>query len=456
MFLACLLSTLSFASAGKFVHEKNQNKTLVLLDSWATIETHSLFFEHVRNMGSGNHTLEFKLISGNPNEDVKLQQFEKYFYDNIILMAPTVRSFGKEVKVKDLLDFVDGGHNIMVFASSDSRKVVRDIANEFGVDFEDYGYHMEGGEAPKTGAQASLSRTAWSSSLFEPLERVFSKLERPVLYEDGIGSILDNNENNKHVFPILRADPGSFSVNPNAPTDKSKYGGVSGQQLTLVAGYQTLYNQRVTLSGSMKMCSNEAMLANRDPSLDNAIESSPNYKLCTELVEWNLQERGVLRVDNVRHNKLGDKRGGSNPENYKRQVDIEYFVDIHQKMNGEWVPYVADDVQFQFTMLDPYYQVAMTQPDKSKATYTYQLKTPWRLGIFKFIVDYKRYGLTYIDNRMEVSVIQLRHDEFPRYEVTGYPYYTNVFVMMLASFIFVNYFAFGDYSKVDGVKAKQS
>ena len=103
-------------------------------------------------------------------------------------------------------------------------------------------------------------------------------------------------------------------------------------------------------------------------------------------------------------------------------------------------------------MLDPYYQVALEQPDKASATYTYQLKTPWRLGIFKFAIDYKRYGMTYIDNAMEVSVIQLRHDEFPRYETTGYPYYVNVFVLMSASFLFVAGFAFSDFSKVKGVK----
>jgi len=66
------------------------------------------------------------------------------------------------------------------------------------------------------------------------------------------------------------------------------------------------------------MCSNEAMLANRDPAKGATIESSPNYVLCTEMVEWNLYERGVLRVDNVRHNKVGDEWDGSNPENYKR------------------------------------------------------------------------------------------------------------------------------------------
>jgi hypothetical protein len=60
------------ALAGTFVKQKSENKTLVLLDSWATVESHSIFFEHIRTMGGGNHTLEFKLISGWPNEDNKL------------------------------------------------------------------------------------------------------------------------------------------------------------------------------------------------------------------------------------------------------------------------------------------------------------------------------------------------------------------------------------------------
>jgi oligosaccharyltransferase complex subunit beta len=102
-------------------------------------------------------------------------------------------------------------------------------------------------------------------------------------------------------------------------------------------------------------------------------------------------------------------------------------------------------------MLDPYYQVPLERNGKS-ATYSYKLKTPWRLGIFKFVVDYKRYGLSYIDSSLEVSVIQLRHDEFPRYETTGYPYYACVFVLMGSSFMFVIHFAFSDFSKVKGVK----
>ena len=35
---------------------------------------------------------------------------------------------------------------------------------------------------------------------------------------------------------------------------------VSGEQLTLVAGYQSRYNNRATISGSLHMCSDEFIL----------------------------------------------------------------------------------------------------------------------------------------------------------------------------------------------------
>jgi hypothetical protein len=44
-----ILQILSFksASAGTFIKEKSQNKTLVIVDTWATLETHSIFFDHI-------------------------------------------------------------------------------------------------------------------------------------------------------------------------------------------------------------------------------------------------------------------------------------------------------------------------------------------------------------------------------------------------------------------------
>ena len=63
-------------------------------------------------------------------------------------MVPTVKSFGEDLQIKDLLDFVDYHHNLMVFANSKSGKVVRVLANEFGLDFENYGFVMKGGRSP--------------------------------------------------------------------------------------------------------------------------------------------------------------------------------------------------------------------------------------------------------------------------------------------------------------------
>jgi len=168
MILALLCTLLYHVSAGTFVPAKSQNRTLVVVDTWATLETHSIFFDHIRQMGAGNHTLEFRLISGSAQESQVIQQFNKYLYDNIILMAPTVKSFGLDMKIKDLLQFVDFHHNLMVFANDQSRKVVRDLVNEFGMDFEDYGYVMQGGLAPE-GTDMKGENVAWSKGMFSPL-----------------------------------------------------------------------------------------------------------------------------------------------------------------------------------------------------------------------------------------------------------------------------------------------
>jgi hypothetical protein len=58
-------------------------KTLVLLDNWYHTETHSLFWNQLRQM---NFELDFKMIE-DPN--IKLTYFGEYLYNNLIFFAPT-------------------------------------------------------------------------------------------------------------------------------------------------------------------------------------------------------------------------------------------------------------------------------------------------------------------------------------------------------------------------------
>ena len=158
----------------------------------------------------------------------------------------------------------------------------------------------------------------------------------------------------------------------------------------------------------------------------------------------------------MRHNKKGEacERGTSveecpNPENYKIEDNIEFYIDLEQKVEGEWRPYIADDIQLQFIMLDPYYSVMLSRDNDlstdAKSTYTYKFRVPQRLGIFRFVIDYWRYGLTFLDEQCEVSVIQWRHDAFPRYLTRAMPFYVTVFVLMAGFFIFVASFLFSSF-----------
>ena len=76
-----LISLLSLINSS-LIYSANA-KTLVLLDDWHYIETHSLFWKQLRNMG---FELDYKMID-DPN--IKLTYFGEYLYNNVIYFAPT-------------------------------------------------------------------------------------------------------------------------------------------------------------------------------------------------------------------------------------------------------------------------------------------------------------------------------------------------------------------------------
>ena len=131
-------------------------------------------------------------------------------------------------------------------------------------------------------------------------------------------------------------------------------------------------------------------------------------RFCYQLVNWVFQESGVLRATNLRHNKQGEScreksiEDCPNPENYKIEDHVEFYIDLEQKTEGQWHPYEANDIQLEFIMLEPYYSVKLEREpnsDSNKATYSYKFRVPQRLGIFRFVVDYWRYGLTFLDEQ---------------------------------------------------------
>ena len=56
-------------------------------------------------------------------------------------------------------------------------------------------------------------------------------------------------------------------------------------------------------------------------------------------------------------------------------------------------------------MLEPYIRMPLEIIEKTKGVYSANFRTPQRLGIFKFYVEYMRHGLSYINLDDEVSII---------------------------------------------------
>lgn len=68
----------------KLISQEDITKTLIVLDNWATIETHSVFFSHLKD--KLGHKLEFAMAATGPHI---VKHYDEYYFDNIVFMAPS-------------------------------------------------------------------------------------------------------------------------------------------------------------------------------------------------------------------------------------------------------------------------------------------------------------------------------------------------------------------------------
>jgi oligosaccharyltransferase complex subunit beta len=83
---------------------------------------------------------------------------------------------------------------------------------------------------------------------------------------------------------------------------------------------------------------------------------------------------------------------------------LEYFIDIYEYdfETATWKPFLTDDIQIEFTTLNPYYRLQMKM--MNKPTYSVSFKAPDRCGVFKFIIEYRRVGYSYLDVSTKVRI----------------------------------------------------
>ena len=69
-----------------FIKVEKKTATLVLLDSWATIETHSHMFDYIRD--TLGHQVTFEMMESKINLKDSAVQWR---FDNVVLMTPSIK-----------------------------------------------------------------------------------------------------------------------------------------------------------------------------------------------------------------------------------------------------------------------------------------------------------------------------------------------------------------------------
>lgn len=396
-------------------------RVLVIVDDLALKQTNSKYFKSLEDAG-------FQLdIKTSTDSTVKLFKYDELIYNSLVLMAPKSNSFGSDITINSITNFIDAGGNVLVVADSDVEDAVRTLAIECGLELDDKGNSVIdhfNHDAADGGAHTRIVSKV--DNLIEQ-DAITGGLKSGLFLYEGIGIRVD--ESNPLSFQILSASDDAFSYKPG--TAVKTYPFSIGKETTLIGSTQARNNARITFVGSMKFFSNEFLDANIKLSNSQESSKSANEQLAIAVTKWTFKELGVLRVTDVRHQLIGSDEK-QNSSGYTVTDDVKYSISIEKYENGKWLPFAANDMQLEFIRIDPFVRQVL-KADKA-GNFVAEFKIPDVYGVFTFTVNYRRVGYTYLYSRTQVTIRPFRHTQYERFIYAAYPYYAAAFSMMFGVF----------------------
>lgn len=404
LFLTLVLISNDSHQVGLGNESPNPRETLVIVDKTSSIATfkqsHSTLIKIVEDLG---HQLVIKSADDNT---LKLSKYGDYLYDDIMVFCPQGEVFRGNTMVKDILEFIDAGHNVLLVGSNSPGARINELARGVGFEFK----------------ETSSNRDYSNTKLNQIPHLVGDITQYPSQSFQYSGTQLKMLDDELTMAVLLNNAP----VDDMRPESVSKY-------LTnvLIGAMQARNNARVIVSGSAAFFS------------DTSYEAKPaNKHLTIEIIKWLLKEKSLLRYSDVKHRKLNldnnpettDIATQTHFEGYTIMDEIEYNIKIEIFQDKQWKPYDGDDVQLEFVRIDPF--VRQTMQRQANGVYISKFKVPDVYGVYKFQVDYKKKGLTWLFSSTQVSVRPLRHNEYERFIFSAYPYYLSAFLMMVYLYIF--------------------
>ncbi|KAL6546049.1 Dolichyl-diphosphooligosaccharide--protein glycosyltransferase 48 kDa subunit [Orobanche gracilis] len=426
-----------FLCASFSVENPTDRRVLVLLEDVAIKSSHSIFFKSLETRG---FDLDFKLAD---DPKLALQRYGQYLYDAVILFSPTVDRYGGSIDAASLIDFVDSGHDLILAADASASELIREVAAECGVDFDEDPAALVIDHTSYAVSETEGDHALIASDDFIQSEVILGskKIETPVLFK-GIGHSI--NPANNLVLKVLSASPAAYSANLKSKLSSPPTLTGSGVSLvSVVQGKKQCSGSDIWLTEHVQQPVFPIWSTESWNYEQLRHEKSGNEQFLTELSKWVFHERGHLKAMNVKHHKVGER---DEPSMYRIKDDLGYSVQVYEWSGTSWEPYVADDLQVQFYMMSPY--VLKTLSTNQKGLYYTSFKVPDVYGVFQFKVEYQRLGYTSLSLSKQIPVRPFRHDEYERFIPTAYPYYGASFSMMAGFFVFTMVYLYAKWLQI--------
>ncbi|SCU84188.1 LAFA_0D08680g1_1 [Lachancea sp. 'fantastica'] len=390
------------------------SRSLVIFDQrLIDLDDYSVF---LGNLKDRSFELSYAPVT-NDSTPIELFEGEDRRYDNLILFPIKSRHFNKQLSADRLLHFFSEGGEILAITSPNGvADNVRIFLNQLGIF-----------PSPKNFQLRNFFQDNSEVVLHLPASKVLNEYVVPksdgeVIYE-GSAALLGVSD---LIIPMLQAPRTSFSE------DSQKHGEkwTIGSQGYLVASFQSLENSRLSWVGSLEFFSNK--------------NSASNEHFIQELTKWTFDEKAVVKVVDSNHAHSSGLEYSDSP--YKIKDEVFYDVSLSEWDGTTWVPFITEDVQFELRMVDPYYRITMKSKEESSPTFqtytTGNFNLPDHHGIFTFIVDYKRSGLSFFTDKDVKAIRHLANDEYPRSWVitNSWVYLTAIYAVIFTWVIFVALF----------------
>ncbi|XP_065187024.1 dolichyl-diphosphooligosaccharide--protein glycosyltransferase 48 kDa subunit-like [Sycon ciliatum] len=417
---AVLCVCLQLASAG--------DKTLVLLDDHSLAYTHSIFFNSLRDRG---FDLEFATAD---NSGLALSKYGEYIYQHLVIFSPSVTEFGGKLNVRTILKFIDDGGNVLVAANPSIDEPLRKLGSECGIEFDETKTSVIDHVNHDTADQGKHSRIVVDpDNVIKNVPIAGKPLSAPLLFS-GVGLVVDPD--NSLVTTIVHGSGSTYSYYQDEKI--TVYPHAVGRKTGLVAAVQARNNARVVFAGSLDMFSDKFLTASVESARPGSqrFEKSGNEDFVRALSAWTFHHSGVLRYTNVKHHIVGES---TPPQFYTIEDDVIFSLHIEEKVDGVWQPFAGKDVQMEFHRIDPFVRLPLVP---SNGDFSVRFTLPDVYGVFRFQVDYRSLGYTFLYSASQVPVRPKTHVQYERFIVSAFPYYAGAFSMMIGLILFSSVFLF--------------